>query len=199
MTAARQLLVAVVCVETVRVCCSSVICYAEGERISEEAKSVVLDAVPTPSFAIILSRHRGGTSHLSSVLGQHPCVLNGNEILNRSPHQDALRAHSIAPMSTAEIVADPMRFLRAARGPLCQQHAGKQCGKQCMIVLKLFDIHLRTKAIPMLLANDTSVLVLERHPEHAYCSLLHASQTGDWETTPAAYALNGFAEGNFRQ
>src|SRR3546814_17476806 len=155
MTAARQLLVAVVCVETVRVCCSSVICYAEGERISEEAKSVVLDAVPTPSFAIILSRHRGGTSHLSSVLGQHPCVLNGNEILNRSPHPDALRAHSIAPMSTAESVADPMRFLRAALGPLCQQHAGTQCGKKCMTVLQLFTHPFNNNALPICLENKT--------------------------------------------
>lgn len=163
------------------------------------SRPVALDSMPSPSFAIILGRQRSGTTHLSTVLGQHHCVVNGNEILTNNPVQDTLGAYSVANMSREQVIADPMKFLRAAHGPLCRKHVtDERCGGKCIIVFKLFDIHLRNP-LPVILADDTAVIVVERNVGDAFCSWQHARTTGDWGTTPLVHEANGYTQDQYRR
>jgi hypothetical protein len=82
----------------------------------------------------------------------------------------------------------PLASLRASRAIHCRTEP-PSCGGHCTGVIKLLgtqSVH-GPKLQELLPSSSTLVVVLERDPDHRFCSLMWARKTGDWGTNPSAH------------
>lgn len=148
-----------------------------------------------PTYVIVLSRQRSSSTTTSQIIGSHPCALFGNEIWGVR-EQDILGAHEYANMTWSDISDDAHRFLATARDHICSKAISDgtlpdDCGGQCTIVVKLFDIHgISDMGLDTLMRDESmEFVVLERDVEGEFCSHEEASVHNDWGTVPGAHKL----------
>jgi hypothetical protein len=161
---------------------------------TSNATPVLLTTHPTVApFMAIVAMARSGSTHLSLVLGQHPCIVNAGEFLG---WQDPKQLHRQANWSRQAALSNPGGFLDAARAIACSG-VPAQCGGQCTLLWKHFNVHLagdwdlhRT----VLTDPRVRVLVLERNVAAQFCSKQHAEATGDWGITPRKHQSYGYGK-----
>jgi len=159
---------------------------------------------------LIVATQRGASTEIAETVGNHPCAVSFNELLERGHFpsgydkyvdatkmegfpkylrmtRDALRRK--AWLSDALMVRE--RFC-AARPAVVKQ----LCGDLCIVALKA---HLNVLAIAtdkswFELVNSSLVraVIVERDAKQLFCSIQRVKQTGDWGHTPEAHAR--FAE-----
>ena len=131
---------------------------------------VTLGALPVAQYLVIVARERCGSTHLGAVLGQHPCVLFGDEVL--SLHEmDPLQLVYLTRFTYEDMMQNISGFLDAAHSLVS---CPSSCRQHCTIVLKMFDGHLSgnlTAQRSVLAHPGVRVAVLERDAEHIICSL----------------------------
>jgi hypothetical protein len=156
------------------------------------AEGVRLNA--RPEFApllVVVSQQRSGSSHLTAVLGQHPCMVDSYEVMGGPTPEwlDPLQLHKATGWSERQRLRDPMGFLEAAHAVACEE-APPECGGRCTLVWKQFEWHNKGKMdvhAQVLTDPGVRVLLLERDPELRWCSYWHALHTKDWAHTPTEH------------
>lgn len=89
-------------------------------------------------------------------------------------------------------VPDPVKMLEHLRASACKgldriyaSRSEPLCGSRCAVVVKLFAGQLPRSFFSQLLrSTHAALIILERNPARAECSLRHAEQTNDWHLTP---------------
>lgn len=166
---------------------------------AEEAlvgQAVQLRTATFTPWLLVVARMRSGSTHLTSLLAQHSCVVDVGEALSlvrNRPGMDHRRvlAATAGNWSDGRIAADPVGFLKAihpllACAPTC---AG------CTAVAKLFDsfdkflLHPTGGGRPAILARlanywGARLVLLERDAAQEHCSMSRYRETGDFSWTP---------------
>lgn len=140
---------------------------------------------PSPPKAVaVVSMQRSGSTSLNTLLSSHPCAINGNEIMTADKSQDILGANIATGRTQEYSHENPVEFLRESHELLCKTNS--ECGGDCTIFVKIFDIHMWTlEGLEKLRrSDDLGYVVLERDVDDSYSYLQNALNHKDWLTVP---------------
>jgi len=148
------------------------------------SKAVSFHKISAPKIVAVMSMQRSGSTSLNTLLSSHPCGINGNEIMTADKGQDILGAHKATGMSQKDSHSNPVDFLMRSHEMLCKTHS--QCGGDCTIFVKIFDVHVLSNEglTEMAMNEDIGYIVLERDVHESYESLQNALNHKDWLTVP---------------
>jgi LPS sulfotransferase NodH len=152
---------------------------------------LVSTTLAPPEYVIVVARQRSGSTFLAISIAKQLKQKGGLVVWNADEpwaestvRADNAHVDQLVNWTHAQRMQDPGRFLQELHAAYCSEQ--KAMPGACVIVLKLFDIHLEDTSADQLASifayPGARVVVLERDAAEERCSLLWAQQTNQWWT-----------------